>query len=402
MVVHIAIPAFNEANYISNTLSALIEQVVNVDFRVYVCVNQPESYWNDPEKELICLDNQTTLKLLHEFVGLNLVVLDYCSKGKGWEGKKTGVGIARKTLMDRISSVANKEDLVISLDADTFVKPHYVQSIVDSFHQFPNAVAMSVPYFHNLTGSEAEDRAILRYEIYMRNYAIQMLRINSPFAFTALGSAMAYRVKAYNAIGGLSPLKSGEDFYFLQQMRKFGTVIIANDELVFPAARFSNRVFFGTGPAMIKGHSGDWSSYPIYHISQFEAVKSLFDVAVQLMNPDWSIDSAFYQFLQAQFKDENFLNPIRKNMKDEKQFFRGFYTKVDGLRILQFLKATLPLMNMNDRELFFDNYQQFNLIDKKYSQDITLENFDISDLSAIRDSLFDIEKAYLRKIKILS
>ncbi len=93
-------------------------------------------------------------------------------------------------------------------------------------------------------------------------------------SFTAIGSAMALPVKSYRAIGGMTPHKSGEDFYFLQKLRKFGKVLTWNKEKVYPEARYSDRVFFGTGPAMIKGRDGDWSSYPIYPFELFDEIKA--------------------------------------------------------------------------------------------------------------------------------
>ncbi len=401
MIVHIAIPAMNEAEYLEKTLACVCAQVTEVETKLYVCVNQPESYWKDEEKVSICENNQATLKMLENSGINNLQILDRCSKGVGWDGKKFGVGFARKVLMDFISDNANIEDLVVSLDADTQFNPNYIQSLVDQFNIYPKAVAISVPYYHALIGSEAEDRAILRYEIYMRNYAIQMLLIDSPYAFTALGSAMAYRISAYRAIGGMSPMKSGEDFYFLQMLKKYGQLLISNNQKVFPAARFSNRVFFGTGPAMIKGSSGDWSSYPIYHHSLFREVKNLFAVVELLYNEDFKFESKFYSFLKEQFKDENFLKPLRKNAKSVSQFVRAFHTKVDGLRILQFLKSNQQIMSMDDRDLIQENYLEFCLFCNKYPIEIPLIDFSIEDLSLIRDQLVVMEDRLINEKKVL-
>lgn len=401
MIVHIAIPAMNEAEYLEKTLACVRAQNAGVETKLYVCVNQPESYWNDEEKVSICENNQATLRMLEKSGINNLEIIDRCSKGAGWDGRKFGVGIARKVLMDFISENASPEDIVVSLDADTQFEPNYIQSLVDQFNLYPKAVAISVPYFHRLTGSEAEDRAILRYEIYMRNYAIQMLLIDSPYAFTALGSAMAYRISAYRAIGGMSPMKSGEDFYFLQMLKKYGQLLISNEQKVYPAARFSDRVFFGTGPAMIKGDGGDWSSYPIYHQSLFREVKSLYDKVDCLYDEDFKLESKFYSFLQEQFKDINFLNPLRKNAKSRPQFLRAFHTKVDGLRVLQFLKSHQHLMGLNDRDLIQENYLEFCLICNKYPTEIPLIHFSIEDLSEIRDQLVLFEDRLINEKKVL-
>ncbi len=401
MIIRVAIPAMNEADFIKQTLDCLMAQQVDCEVYVYVCVNQPEKYWDDEDNRVICENNQRTLVILKESNIKNITVIDRCSKGKGWDEKKFGVGIARKVLMDYISESANPEDIVISLDADTQFDSMYFNSVLMQFGNFPKAVALSVPYFHRLTGSEAEDRAILRYEIYMRNYAIQMLLIDSPFAFTALGSAMAYRVSAYRAIGGMSPMKSGEDFYFLQQMKKYGQLIIANDCKVYPAARFSNRVFFGTGPAMIKGNNGDWSSYPIYLNTLFLEIKILFDLMLDYFDKDIKIESAFYSFLQNQFKDVDFLTPLKKNSKSCSQFYRAFYTKVDGLRILQFLKNNQPSQLFNDRELIQQNYSELKSICEKYPIHIPLIDFAVSDLSEIRDQLVRIEEHLMNQKQVL-
>jgi glycosyltransferase involved in cell wall biosynthesis len=402
MMVHIAVPAMNEAEYIEQTLACIQNQQCNADMMVYICVNQPEAYWNNEETMPVCLNNQWTLSMLEKSGMENLTIIDRSSKGLGWDAKKHGVGMARKVLMDFVSEKAKAEDIVISLDSDTLFEPDYVQSIVDRFESYPKAVAVSVPYYHGLTSKEAEDRAILRYEIYMRNYAIQMLRINSPYAFTALGSAMAYRVSAYRAIGGMAPMKSGEDFYFLQQLKKFGTIIISNSRKVYPAARFSNRVFFGTGPAMIKGNSGDWSSYPIYHKSLFQEVDLIYKLIPDMYLEDEATEALFFKFLQTQFKDENFLAPLRKNAKNTAQFVRAFHTKVDGLRVLQFLKSHQVDLNMNDQDLIQENYPEFAPVCKQYPDAVSLEDFSVAHLSEIRDELAQIEGELITETKILS
>lgn len=402
MIVHLAVPAMNEAEYIEQTLACIQNQQCCADLKVYVCVNQPEVYWEREETLPVCLNNQWTLTMLEKSGMENLTVINRSSKGLGWDAKKHGVGMARKVLMDFISENAQAEDIVISLDSDTLFEPHYVQSIVDRFESYPKAVAVSVPYFHELTSKEAEDRAILRYEIYMRNYAIQMLRIHSPYAFTALGSALAYRVSAYRAIGGMAPMKSGEDFYFLQQLRKFGAVIIDNSRKVYPAARFSNRVFFGTGPAMIKGNSGDWSSYPIYHESLFREVELVYGQVLEMYQHDVAQETLFFKFLQAQFKDGDFLAPLRKNAKNALQFERAFHTKVDGLRVLQFLKSHQPELGKDDRQSLQGNYPETSPFCNRYPDSLPLADFSVAHLSEIRDMLVQIEFELIKETKILS
>lgn len=401
MIIHVAIPAMNEADYIAQTLSCLKSQQINASVHTYICVNQPESYHEDAEKTHICINNKRTLDLLEHSTIPNLTIIDKSTQGNGWNAKKNGVGMARKTLMDTIALKANNEDIAISLDADTEFAPQYFQSIVDQFAKYPKAVAITIPYYHKLTQKSAEDRAILRYEIYMRNYAIQMLRINSPFAFTALGSAIAYRIKAYKAIGGMSPMKSGEDFYFLQQLKKYGEIIIHNDLPVYPAARFSNRVFFGTGPAMIKGNSGDWSSYPIYHTALFQEVEQVYRNMQPLFEDQLSDNLDFLNFLKEQFNNPQFLNPIRQNFKTAPQFARAFHTKADGLRILQYLKKEQQQRAINDTSALTENYPEFKPIHQLYPNETPLDSYTLEHLSEIREQLLHIESQLIKEKQTL-
>ncbi|MCK5839711.1 MAG: glycosyltransferase, partial [Bacteroidales bacterium] len=244
--IYIALPVLDEYEYIRNFIQCLSNQTYT-DFKLVVCVNQPDDWWEDPDKTDICIGNQKTIQYLSGITAFAVEIIDRSSKGNGWTGKQYGVGWARKTIMDEINLEAFNNDIIVSLDADTEFNPGYLKSIVETFTHNIDSTALAIPYYHKLTNDEHADRAILRYEIYMRYYAVNMLRIDNSYAFTAIGSAMAIPVKAYRAVGGITPHYSGEDFYFLQKLKKYGSILNWNDEWVYPAARFSDRVFFGTG-----------------------------------------------------------------------------------------------------------------------------------------------------------
>jgi len=340
MHLFIAIPALDELDFLPHTLAAIAKQKTAFPFSVYVCVNQPDEWWNDPEKIEVCNNNQKLLNILNSsnFIDFSnsLITIDKTSIGKGWRKDNSGVGWARKTLFEEILKIANDYDVIISLDADTLFNEGYFQSIGENFAQNKVEV-VSVPYYHKLTEDENVNRAILRYEIYMRNYFINMHRIGSPYTFTAIGSAIALKVKALRKIRNITPVSSGEDFYLLQKIRKMTPISNYNSELVYPAARFSSRVLFGTGPAMIKGNSGNWESYPIYHYSLFDIIKETYDIIPELFIEDR--ETEFIDFLKIQYKTNDLWSPLRKNFKTLPQFARAFHEKADGLRILQFLKA---------------------------------------------------------------
>jgi len=397
MKLHIAIPALDELEFLPHTLAAIANQKTEFPFSVYVCVNQPDEWWNDAKKIEICKSNQKLLCYLEDFKDFNINIIDKTSKNNGWYADKTGVGWARKTLFEEIYKTATDDDIIISLDADTLFNESYFQSIGENFTQNKIDV-LSLPYYHKLTNDESVNRAILRYEIFMRNYFINMHRIGSPYTFTAIGSAIALKVKALRKIRNITPLSSGEDFYLLQKLRKMTLISNNNSEPVYPAARFSTRVLFGTGPAMIKGNSGDWESYPIYHHSLFDKIKETYNTIPELFTKD--INTEFINFLKEQYKTDDLWNPLRKNFKTLPQFTHAFHEKADGLRILQFLKVKSNKLGMSDEQALMENFSVFYNLYKlprlakrdtpsKFEGDFS--SFSVSELNDIRDALFDIE-----------
>jgi hypothetical protein len=396
---YIALPVLDELDLIPRLLSDLSNQSYLPE-EVVICVNQPEDWWNNEHRKYICQINQEIIRLLENDKNLNIKVIDRSSQGKGWQGRQSGIGWARKTVMDSIADRASQTDIIISMDADSSIVPNYLFSVVKNLADNPKSVGLSVPYYHRLTAKDdALDRAMLRYEIYMRSYSINLWRIGSPYSFTALGSAIAMPVWAYKAIGGITPQKSGEDFYLLQKLRKFGPLLFWNEEKVYPETRFSDRVFFGTGPALTKGVRGEWDSYPIYSISHFNEVKTTYDMFVHLFNENLETPMTF--FLETIF-GSGFWEPLRKNAHSVENFVKACHQKVDALRILQYLKWR------NKQEPGIAEECIAELIARSYMEnkftevvpDLTNFSFDTSPLvllNGIRDFLMKWEELFQRK-----
>ena len=400
MHLFVAIPALNELDFLPKTLQALEKQQTQVSFSVYVCVNQPDSWWGQADKKTICENNQQLLfKLRRRHYAFPLHIIDKSSLGKGWDDKNFGVGWARKTLFDHILNIAEPEDILVSMDADTVFSERYLDSLAKNFEQHPQQTAVAVPYYHPLTHDEAANRAILRYEIYMRNCLLNLYRIDCPYNFTAIGSAIAVKISALLKINGITPMKSGEDFYLLQKLRKMAPISNWNDEMVYPAARFSDRVFFGTGPAMIKGSEGQWESYPIYHYSLFDEVKKTYDLIDRLYTEDLS--TPFIEFLKEQFKTDDLWGPLRQNVKDLAHFRHAFHEKADGLRVLQFLKAEQAKLNLSDEQSLKENWPLLiSATPPEFMKDdFSFDKMNTHQLKEIREIFFE-EEMKLRKNKI--
>ncbi|MCB0805433.1 MAG: glycosyltransferase [Bacteroidales bacterium] len=392
--IYVALPAMDELEYLPSFIDCYRNQTF-LNKKLVICVNQPESWRNKPDKAGICQRNVQSLDFLRSFDDIQPVIIDKCSPGNGWTGKKYGVGWARKTVMDYISEMAGENDIIISLDADTTFNPEYFKSVSDTLSSSPGSAALSVPYYHLLTGNEEKDRAILRYEIYMRYYALNLWRTNSFYSFTAIGSAIALTVKNYRAVGGITPHKSGEDFYFIQKLRKYGKVLTHNPEKVYPAARFSDRVGFGTGPAMIKGRSGNWESYPIYPHPLFDLV----DETTNLFNVLYAEDvkTPMDDFLKEKFGTVKIWQALRDNVTSEVGFVKACHHKIDALRILQFLKwKHLGSDSADENNLrtfmlqFFSN--EWKPIDP--GKNFSFDACKVDQLDEIRNVLAGIEENY--------
>lgn len=355
--IFLALPIMNEAENLPELIKCIEQQNYQGYIKLFVCINQPDSWWDDEEKIKICKNNKNSAEILQNECQFPLKIIDRFSKGKGWSGKKYGVGWARKTIMDEINSLADPDDIIISLDADTTFRKEYFSSIAESFSKQPDKIGMAVPYYHKLTDDNILNRAILHYEIYMRYYALNLWRIDNPYSFTALGSAITLPVWGYRKIGGISPHKSGEDFYFLQKLKKTGDLILWNNQKVFPATRYSDRVFFGTGPALIKGRKNDWSSYPIYHYSNFDIIKELYENFDDLYLKN--IDSPIIKFMESKFNTAELWQPLRENYKSKAKFVKACKDKIDGLRILQYLKSSHEHDENTDEKNLIDFLERF-------------------------------------------
>ena len=327
--------------------------------------------------------------------------------GVGW-ARKTAMDAALEYARSRPWPL--ERVLLACMDADTLYPEDYLECQAALFAACPEALALSNPYYHfleeglagakllgwkagtvvagdvpsgmfpqetvlegisssgpahaglsdsvpdcsldvNGAGSDSEKRAcaMLHYEVYMRSYALNLMLVGHPYALTAVGSSMSCTLEAYRKIGGISPFKSGEDFYFLQKMLKTGAVLRHSPALSHPSPRLSTRVFFGTGPALNKGVEGQWASYPIYPMSLFgrmqdayEALPDLYDFLCGPEVPDGLCRplARKFDFWGAAFGSD-WWKPIKAHCGGRKaQFVRACMEKFDALRSLQFLKAS--------------------------------------------------------------
>jgi len=167
-----------------------------------------------------------------------------------------GVGLARKIGMDeaaaRLDRARAATRVIASLDADCRVERNYLTSLHRAFEADPRPAGVSIYFEHPVT--EMRDpraaEALVDYELHLRCYVAGQRMAAFPYANYTLGSAIACRPDAYAAEGGMNRRSAGEDFYFVQKLTASGDYRALTDTVVYPGARMSQRVPFGTGPAL--------------------------------------------------------------------------------------------------------------------------------------------------------
>lgn len=185
--------------------------------------------------------------------------------------RHAGVGLARKVGMDEAaarleSAGADRDGVIACLDADCTVAASYLAELAGWFARNPAADAAAIAFEHDL-GAVADPRhraAIAGYELFLRCHVHGLALAGHPSAIQTVGSSMAARARSYAIHGGMNRRKAGEDFYFLQKLVEHGAVGEIRATTVYPSARESDRVPFGTGRAVrdwVRGGEPEFLAY---------------------------------------------------------------------------------------------------------------------------------------------
>ena len=173
----------------------------------------------------------------------DILIVDCFSKARILK-KKEGVGAARKIGCDialsLIGSKKIKSQWIYSSDADATLPKNYFESKLKQ-----DNVATIFSFSHTYTPQISE--AMLLYEVKLLYYAAGLTSATSPYAYLPLGSCLCFSAEAYAKIRGFPKRDSGEDFYFLNKMRKIGKIQSDGEIKIFLTGRLSQRTPIGTG-----------------------------------------------------------------------------------------------------------------------------------------------------------
>ena len=171
-----------------------------------------------------------------------------------------GVGTARKLGLDeaafRLVGAGAPDGVLACLDADCTVAPNYLVALERHFAVADPALA-SVYFEHPLPAEEGARAAIVRYELHLRTYVNGLRSARATLASHTVGSCLVTTAREYLALGGMNRRQAGEDFYFVNKHAQRHPVSDVGDTCVYPSARISDRVPFGTGRAMGQASGGE-------------------------------------------------------------------------------------------------------------------------------------------------
>jgi hypothetical protein len=328
---------------------------------------------------------------------IKLAYIDACSAGYELPDNTGGVGLARKIGMDAALRMWQKESLnnklILSLDADTLVQDNYLSSIKDYFTK--NIKTALVRYEHQMPENEEEKAAIISYEIFLRYWVLALRYAQSPYAYHSIGSTIVTTALAYLEVRGMNKKQAGEDFYFLGKLAKIGKINYLQQTCVYPSARASRRVPFGTGKSIQQLLSRVSQEYVTYDADVFFILARFIDLIkrnIDSLAPDIllkanEIDPLLKIFLE-NYEFESFWSKLVTRAKAEKVRLKQFHHWFDAFK-------TLKLINYLTRQ----KYPRVNIFNalQKFSTMAQIDNLNISSSDTM--PVLDQQLAILWKLR---
>ena len=276
--------------------------------------------------------------------------------------KHAGAGMARKIGMDevirRFNALNRPDGVIISTDADCLFSKNYLQQIELAFSR-KSCFAATLNFKHRVEemADSKQKLGIQLYEDYLHYYKRALDFAGFPDSIYTIGSAFAVRAEAYVKQGGMNRRQAGEDFYFLNKLTKLGHITEINDAFVYPSARVSDRVPFGTGAAMTKWMNEDGDLTLTYNFAAFRDLKVLFDKVDTLFrnSADKEFMASLPDSIQEYLRVLDFptkLAEINQNSSSLTSFRKRFFQFFDGFIILRFLNLAhqkyYPQQNLSE------------------------------------------------------
>jgi len=344
----IVIPCLAERENIGQVLDSLKRGCQRLqEVEVIVLVNNSA----DPAPQVLA-DNLVTLKDINNRLPdlLRVYGIDRASRGQWFPAAEAGVGLARRVGMDLalrrlLKAGAVDRAAIACLDADSPVAPGYADALLAVFDREDPPLGGICAFAHPLPDDPQMAAAIVAYELWLRYFEAGLQLTGTPFAFSTIGSCTVVSAWGYALADGMPPRQAGEDFHFLRKLVKVSRnrpLARIDTVRVFPVARISQRVLFGTGRAMQRCLSEGLDCYLkvespqiFFDLQRFFAALPLGFEDLKYLHAALSLRLA--AFLQAE-RAWPVLERIRRNYPSPDQFVSAVHHWFDGLRIVRYAK----------------------------------------------------------------
>lgn len=345
----VVIPCYNEPD-IFRTLQSLLDcDPIDIGIEVIVLINS-YAFVSGKIKEFNRKTHEECLLFgmkynRPDFRVISLLVEDL-------PGHQTGAGQPRKIGMDeavsRFDRTGQTEGIILSLDADCIVEKNYFQEVYRSFSKYELRSA-TIEFHHPVEHLDINDpvrKASEAYELYLRYYRGALEYCGYPYAYYTIGSAIAVTGNTYARVGGMCKLQAGEDFYFMQKVFPLENTRFIDTTRVYPAARLSDRVPFGTGSELAKLIKEEKIIKYTYNFEAFRSLKELFDQIPELYKADGIKIQEIIRQLPTPVR--NFveqdglpakLHEINGNTSNPDSFRKRFFDYFNAFKILKYLNS---------------------------------------------------------------
>ncbi len=354
-------------------LSQLLQHNRDQSVLVILLLNRPAGHentvlWQQQNQQLIdtiCESAADALPLsgqhvfCHDQHGTAVLLLNF--NAEPFDHRK-GVGLARKiaadTALQLIHDGVVAEPWIYSTDADVILPAGYFGVTAGQ----ADAAALSLDFAH-----VSDDQGLLQlqewYDFKLRYYQQGMRYVGVAYDYIPLGSTLVVAAKAYAQVRGFPARSGGEDFYLLNKLAKIGLVKQLMAPVIKIRIRLSDRVPFGTGPAItqIQQLHDNNQETEYYHPQVFHLLRCwrqqllAFYTSEQLPSDDHGLNT-FWQLQVLLEKNRQQINDYSR----WQQFIHEWFDAFKILKSVHFLRVEYPSVN-RQQLLGMPAYQQLTV-----------------------------------------
>lgn len=265
-----------------------------------------------------------------------------------------GVGKARKIGCDialniYISGVI-KYPWIYSTDADVILPQYYFSQSINKCDDFS---AIVLDFEHICEEVELSQLQFL-YDFKLRYYLAGISFARLDYNYIPLGSTLIVQMECYAQVRGFPMRNAGEDFYLLNKLQKIKPIKYLVDGIVVEIkSRLSDRVPFGTGPALIQIKAlSNPKDYKYYHPDCFIGLKEWVDFlkslwrndSLEIEKPSDKILSELYSFLNCENVFKRVSTQITSQLRWQ-QFIHQWFDAFKGLKAVHFFDKKYDRLN---------------------------------------------------------